>query len=452
MSEREFDLIVLGVGMAAVNAANKCAANGWSVAVVDELPYGGTCALRGCDPKKMLRRGAEIIDAARLMKGKGIEANDLAINWPDLVTFTKTFTGKMPGRIESGLESNGVTTLHGTARFVGEDTIEIEDGGRFQARHFLIATGARPRPLDVPGAEFLTDSTEFMRLETLPKRILFIGGGFISFEFGHIAARAGSEVCIIDRGDRPLKGFDTDLVKKLVAHGEEIGIQLRRNTSLKSIKKDGADVLVAVETNGQSHDLRADLVVHGAGRVPAIDGLDLAAANVEAGDKGVAVNAYLQSESNPCVYAAGDAADTKGAPLTPVAVFEGKVAASNMLKGNEIKPDYRGVPSAVFTIPELTRVGMLEEEAKQAGHNVRVVENDTSDWYSNLRVGETCAATKLIIDEDKDTILGAHLLGPEYGEIINFFGMAVRLGLTTKDLKQMVAAYPSVGSDLGSML
>ena len=160
----------------------------------------------------------------------------------------------------------------------------------------------------------------------------------------------------------------------------------------------------------------------------------------------------MQSLSNPKIYAAGDAANTHGPPLTPVAVFEGKVAASNMLKGNKTKPDYRGVPSAVFTIPELARVGMLEEEAEEAGYNIRVAENDTGNWYSNLRVGETCAATRIIIDKDTDTILGAHLLGPEYGEIINFFGLAMRLSLTTRDLKKLVAAYPSVGSDLGSML
>lgn len=452
MSERNFDLIVLGVGMAAVNAANKCAAAGWSVAVVDELPYGGTCALRGCDPKKMLRRGAEIIDGARLMQGKGIEPNDIAINWPDLVAFAQTFTDKMPGKIEGGLDRNGVATFHGTAQFVGEDTIEIEGQGRFQANHILIATGAKPCPVDVPGAEHLTDSTEFMRMDALPKRILFIGGGFISFEFGHIAARAGSEVQIIDRGDRPLKAFDADLVEKLVARGEEIGVGLRRRTSLKSIATGGAEFIVTVETDGGTEDLRADIVVHGAGRVPEIDRLNLSAANIEAGDKGIVVNEYLQSTSNPKIYAAGDAANTQGPPLTPVAVFEGKVAASNMLKGNRTKPDYRGLPSAVFTIPELTRVGMLEGEAEEAGHNIRVAQNDTGDWYSNLRVGEVCAATRIIIDKDTDTILGAHLLGPEYGEIINFCGLAMRLGLTTRDLKKMVAAYPSVGSDLGSML
>lgn len=452
MTTRKFDLIVLGVGMAAVSAANKCASAGWSVAVVDELPYGGTCALRGCDPKKMLRRGAEIIDAARLMQGKGINPNNIAIDWSDLVAFTQSFTDKMPNRIEGGLEDNGVTTLHGTARFVSEDTIEIEGKGWYQAEHILIATGAKPRPLDSPGAEHLTDSTEFMRMETLPKRILFIGGGFVSFEFAHIALRAGSEVCIIDRGDKPLKGFDADLVEKLIARGEEIGIKLRRRTSLQSVNQDGSGFLATVEIDGETEDLQADLVVHGAGRVAAINRLDLDAANVEAGSKGIVVNEFLQSTSNPKIYAAGDAADTQGAPLTPVAVFEGKVAASNMLKGNQTKPDYSGVPSAVFTIPELTRVGMLEEDARQSGRNFRVVENDTGEWYSNLRIGESCAATKLIIDQDSDTILGAHLLGPEYGEIVNFFGLAIRLGLTSSDLKKMVSAYPTVGSDLGSML
>ena len=452
MTIEKFDLIVLGVGMAAVSAANKCAAAGWSVAVVDELPYGGTCALRGCDPKKMLRRGAEIIDAARLMQGNGINPGEIRIDWADLVAFTRTFTGKMPGKIEASLDDKGVTTLHGSARFVDENTIEIDGKERLQADHILIATGSKPRPIDIPGAEHLTDSPEFMRMETLPKRIIFIGGGFISFEFAHIAARAGSKVCIVDRGERPLKGFDADLVDKLVKRGGEAGVKVRRRTSLKSIRQDGSSYLVTVETDNQTEDLQADLVVHGAGRVPAIDQLDLSAAGIEATASGIAVNEYLQSRSNPAIYAAGDAADTQGAPLTPVAVFEGKVAASNMLKGNQTEPDYKGVPSVVFTIPELARVGMLEEEAIEAGYQVRVAENDTSGWYSNIRVGENCAGTKIIIDDDTDKILGGHLLGHGYGELVNFLGLAMRLGLTTGDLKKMVSAYPSVGSDLGSML
>lgn len=448
---RTFDLVVLGVGMAAVSAADKCAKAGWSVAVVDELPYGGTCALRGCDPKKMLRRGAEIIDAARLMRGKGVEDGDLRINWADLVAFKRSFTGKMPGRIEGGLQENGVATFHGPARFVNENTIEIEGGPRLQGRYVLIATGAVPRPLDVPGAGHLVDNAQFMELDELPGRIVFAGGGYISFEFAHIAARAGSQVSIIDRGDRPLKTFDADLVDRLVERSRAAGIDVRLRTALQSIEESAGGYALHVEANGTSGSLVADLVVHGAGRIPAVDRLDLAAAGVDATDAGISVTRSLQSVSNPAVYAAGDAADTEGAPLTPVAVFEGKIAASNMLKGGCKEPDYRGVPSVVFTIPELARVGMLETEARETARNVRVQFTDTSGWYSNMRIGETCAATKVIIDQDSDEILGAHLLGPEYAEVVNLFGLAIKLGLKGRDLKAMTAAYPTVGSDLGSM-
>jgi len=448
----EKDLVVIGVGMAGNTAANKCASAGWSVAVIDELPYGGTCALRGCDPKKILRRSAEIIDAARLMRGKGIDENGLAINWFELMAHKRAFTDKMPGRIEGGLEKNGVETLHGAARFVNENTIELEGGERLQAKKFLIATGARPRPIDEPGGEHLIDSTGFLELENLPKRMIFVGGGYVSFEFAHIARRAGSEVVIIDRSARQLEQFDPDLVDMLAARSREIGIEIVNETELIAIEKSAAAFNVSARRMGEERRWSVDLVVHGAGRIPAIDNLDLDAAGVEYGAKGVTVSEHLQSVSNENVYAAGDAAATPGAPLTPVAVFEGKVTASNMLKGNNATPDYRGVPSAVFTIPELVRVGQLESEASEAGRDVRVAFTDTSKWYSNFRIGETCAATKVLIDNNTDEIIGAHMIGPEYAELINYFGLAMRLGLKSRDLKQMVSAYPSVSSDLGSML
>ncbi len=444
----EKDLIVIGVGMAGNTAANKCASAGWSVAVIDELPYGGTCALRGCDPKKILRRGAEIIDAARLMRGKGVDENGLTINWSELMAHKRTFTDKMPPRIEGGLEKNGVETLHGAARFVNENTIELEDGAKIQGKRILIATGAKPRPVTEPGAEYLIDSTGFLELESLPKRILFVGGGYISFEFAHIAQRAGSEVVIIDRGERQLEQFDPDLVDKLTARSRDIGIEIFGETELISIEQTAGGFDVSARRNGERKNWSADLVVHGAGRIPAINDLDLDAAGIAFGDKGVSVSEYLQSTTNAHV----DAAATRGSPLTPVAVFEGKVAASNMLKGNKATPDYRGVPSAVFTIPELVRVGMLESEAKDAGHDFRVSYTDTSGWYSNFRIGESCAAAKVLIDNKTNKIIGAHMIGPEYAELINYFGLAMRLGLKSRDLKQMVSAYPAVSSDLGSML
>lgn len=446
-----YDLIVIGAGMAGNAAANKCASAGWRVAIVDELPYGGTCALRGCDPKKILRRGAEIIDSARLMAGKGIDADGLHINWADLMKHKLGFTEPVPANMEKGLDSNGVDTLHGSATFTGPNALDI-DGEGYTAEHFLIATGARPRPLDFPGAEHLIDSTAFLDLAELPERIVFVGGGFISFEFAHIAARAGSRPTIIDHGPRPLKGFDPDLVDLLVDRSTDVGIEISTETSVVSVDTDGSGYVVTVERDGEQTTLAADLVVHGAGRISELSRLGLEAANVEYGARGVKVAGHLQSVTNAAVYAAGDSADTAGMPLTPVAVFEGKVAASNMLKASTVTPEYAGVPTAVFTIPELTRVGMLEADAVDAGIDVDVRYSDTSGWYSNYRVGETTAAVKILVDTTSDTIVGAHMLGPEYGELINFCALAIKLGLTTRQLKSMTANYPTVTSDLGAML
>ena len=446
-----YDLIVIGAGMAGLASASKAAAEGWRVAIVDELPYGGTCALRGCDPKKILRRGAEIIDAARLLHGKGIDADGLVINWADLMKHKRGFTDPVPQNAEGGLAAQEVETLHGTAIFTGTHTLEI-DGVPCDSRHFLIATGAHPRPLDVPGAYHLIDSTDFLNLERLPERIAFVGGGFVSFEFAHIAARAGARTTILDRRQRPLKAFDPDLVELLIERGTTVGIEVRRETTIRSVEKHGAVYRVNINTRGQLDTIEADLVVHGAGRIPQLSGLNLDAAEVAHGTKGVTVAGHLQSTTNPAVYAAGDAADTAGMPLTPVAVFEAKVATSNMLKNATTVPDYDGVSTAVFTVPELARVGLLEADARIQGLDIDVRYSDTSGWYSNYRVGERTAAVKILVDKSGDTIVGAHMFGPEYAELINFCGLAMKLDLTTRQLKSMTATYPTVGSDLGSML
>lgn len=445
------DLIVIGAGMAGVNAANKCGAAGWRVAIVDELPYGGTCALRGCDPKKILRRGAEIIDAAHLLEGRGIDAGGLSINWHDLMGHKRGFTDPVPANMERNLQSNGVETLHGTATFTGPRQLEV-DGRAVEAQRFLVATGAQPRPLDLPGAEHLIDSTDFLHLDELPDRVLFVGGGFVSMEFAHISARAGATVTVVDRGERPLEAFDPDLVDLLVQRSTEAGIELAPRTSVRRVDAVSDGYRVTVERDGTESAIDVDMVVHGAGRVPELSRLGLDAADVRVGPRGIAVAPHLQSATNPAVWAAGDAADTPGMPLTPVAVFEGKVAASNMLKDATMAPDYNGIATVVYTIPELARVGMLEADARQAGIDLDVRYHDTSSWFSNYRIGERTAATKILIDRESDTIIGAHMFGPEYGELINFCALAIKLGLTTRQLKSMTASYPSVGADLGSMM
>ncbi|PSK81803.1 glutathione reductase (NADPH) [Limimaricola soesokkakensis] len=442
------DLIVIGAGMAGISAAKKCARAGWSVAIVDELPYGGTCALRGCDPKKMLRAGAEAVEAARRLAGKGV-TGETRIDWPALMKHKESFTDPVPESMESGLKEAGVRTLHGRARFTAEDRIEIDGHGEIAFRHALIATGAKPRPLDFPGAERLIDSTDFLNLAELPRRIVFVGGGYISFEFAHIAARAGAQVTILDRGARQLKMFDPDLVDMLLERSRAAGIEIVAEAVLESVEEADGAHRVVYRKAGESHAIDANLVVHGAGRLPAIDHLDLAAAGIETENGGVKVTPWLQSPSNPRIFAAGDTAASPGKPLTPVAVFEGKIAASNMLKDKRTEPDYTGVPSVVFTIPELARVGLLEEEARARG-DVEVSFTDTSGWFSQKRLGESHAGAKVITDKD-GKILGAHMFGPDYAELINVFSLAIKLGLTAAQVKAMPAAYPTGASDIGSM-
>jgi|SRR5882672_907181 len=446
-----FDLIVIGAGSGGSAATYRCRNAGWSVAVVDELPYGGTCALRGCDPKKVLVGAAEVADWNRRMQGRGI-AGDTNISWPELMRFKRTFTDPVPANRERAFEQAGIAAYHGPARFVGSDRLSV-DGQVLEARHFVIAAGAKPRPLDIPGEEHLLTSTAFLELDQLPARVAFVGAGYISFEFAHIARRAGTKATIVGRG-RPLQRFEQDLVTRLVHHTRSLGIELWLDTEVTAIELRGSGYRLQVNTRGRAETVEADQVVHGAGRVPNTEGLALGAANVATErDGGVLVNEFLQSITNPHVYAAGDAAASPGSlPLTPVAGYEGTIVASNLLEGNKRTPDYRGIPSVVFTVPPLAGVGLTEAEARQRGLDARVKTQDTSAWYSNRRVAETCAMFKVIVDGRTDRIAGAHLLGPHAEEVINLFALAIRSGVSASDLKHLLYAYPTSGSDVPNMI
>jgi glutathione reductase (NADPH) len=446
-----FDLIVIGTGTAGATAAHRCRAAGWRVAVVDARPFGGTCALRGCDPKKVLVGAAELVDWHRRMQGHGVAAENVHIHWPDLMRFKRSFTEPIPQASIHEYQQAGIVPLQGQARFLDRTTLQIGKAVH-SARHVLIASGAKPRPLPMPGADLVISSDQFLELTALPKRIVFIGGGYISFEFAHLAVRAGAEVSICHQRPQPLKGFDPDLVAHLVTASQALGIQVQANTQVRAIAQRAGDLQVQLATEEGQRTLVADLVVHGAGRVPDVADLDLEAAGVASNERGVLVNAYLQSVSNPAVYAAGDAAASGGLPLTPVASAEGRVASHNLLHGNQQQVDYRGVPSVVFTIPPLAAVGLSEREAKAQGLPYVVCTAETSDWYSSRRTNEQHTAHKVLVEAETDRILGAHLLGSGTEEMINLFGLAIRHGLRRADLKAMIYAYPTKAADIGDML
>lgn len=445
----DFDLIIIGTGTAAMVAATRVGAAGRKVAVIDCRPFGGTCALRGCDPKKMLRAGAEVMDWARRMRPNGIDGQ-VRIDWPDLVAFKRTFTDPIPTKTENRYRDAGIQTFHGTAKFTGPNRLTV--GGKdLQARHFLIASGAQPVKLGIPGEDHLIDNEQFMAMDSMPHRIVLVGGGYIAAEFSHIAARAGAKLTILQRGNRLLQHFEPELVGWLMDSFDAAGIEVRTNTAVKAIEKRGDAFAVLTESDGAPDCVSADLVVHAAGRAPALDQLQPEAANVAVKNGRLELNDYLQSVSNPAVYAAGDAAQT-GPPLTPVSSHDAKVVAANLIDGNHAKPDYRGVPSVAFTIPPIAAVGMGEEEARKSGAKYRVKCERASGWFTALQAAEPVYGYKTIVEEGTGHILGAHLVGPHADEVINLFGLAIRHGLTARDLKSTMFAYPTGASDIGSML
>jgi glutathione reductase (NADPH) len=445
------DVIVLGTGSAAQNVAYTCRASGWSVAVVDSRPFGGTCQLRGCDPKKVLVGVAELVDWSRRMQGKGVSAPGLSLTWPDLIRFKRTFTDPVPESTEHSFAEAGIMMRHGRAHFVDRTSLQVGEE-ILVGRHVAIATGARHAPLGIAGEELLTTSTQFLELDHLPTRVVFVGGGYIAFEFAHIAARAGARVQILHRGVRPLEKFDPDLVAQLVQATGELGIEVHLSTPVTAVERKGNHLLVHTRTGEREQTVEADLVVHAAGRVPEIDDLNLEVAGVAREKEGVLVNEYLQSVNNPAVYAAGDAVKSGGFPLTPVAGMQGDIVARNLLEGNRRTPNYMGIPSVVFTTPPLARVGLDEAAARAQGLRFRAHREDTSGWYSSRRVALPHTGSKVLVEEGSDRILGAHLLGLHAEEVINLFGLAIRAGLRASDLKTMVYAYPTSASDIGYMV
>ncbi len=450
---KKIDLLVIGAGPAGGRVATKCAQAGWNVAIAEAREFGGTCALRGCNPKKVLVHAAEVVDAARRSDGKLCDAGDIKIKWNELIQFKNSFVKGIPENSRQKFEDKGIKTYLGSPRFISESQLMIGDE-TIEPTHVLIATGAKPRPLDIPGEEYVTTSDAFMNLDELPKRIVFIGGGYISFEFAHVAVRAGSDVSILERADRPLKGFEESIVDQLVSKSENLGMQLRFNSKVFSVQKNEGDTyVVSFEQDGESVSIEADLVVHGAGRVPNLDGLDLEKGNVAFDkERGIRVTKTLRSKTNSIVMAAGDCADTGVASLTPTANAEGYTAVQNLLSEDDSEVSYGPVPAVAFTIPAIASVGLTESQANEQNKLFRVNEADASGWGSVKKVCESTAYYKVLVDEESDQIIGAHLIGPTAAETINLFAMAIKTRLTSTDLQSLTLAFPTSGYNIREMV
>jgi glutathione reductase (NADPH) len=442
-------VLVIGTGTAGYTLALALRKAGRQVAVVDNRPYGGTCAMRGCQPKKYLVAAAEVAHLSHQMSRIGIKPVAL-IDWAALMKSKSAFTDAVPEGTEKVFQKAGIEQLHGSARFLSPDEVAIGPDCTISPEHVVIATGSETAKLNFPGAEFTITSDEFLTLDHVPRRVVFIGGGYIAMEFAHVAHAAGAMVTVLERTDRILKLFDTDLANRLVDVFRADGITVLTGFDTSSIEKVHESYIVHGSAECTQR-IEADLVVNCAGRVPDVDDLDLDAGKVIRSQHGIAVNEFLQSVGNPRVYAIGDACGG-GPQLAPVADMEAKIAAGNILNGNRKTPDYRDIPSVLFTQPPLALVGMTEDEAGASGIRFRINRGSMSDWPSSLRIGQKHSFYKVIIQEENGHILGAHLFGHNAGEVINIFALAIKFGLSNQDLKQVLWAYPTTVSDIKYMI
>ncbi|HWQ47422.1 MAG TPA: NAD(P)/FAD-dependent oxidoreductase [Methanosarcina sp.] len=449
--ERKYDIIIIGSGTAGRTFAGKVAQSGLKIAIVDSKEYGGTCPLRGCDPKKVLTDLAEVVDSNDRLIGKGVGINaPLKLDWTSLIEFKRTFTEGYSSKTEKRLIDMGIDTYHGRAHFENQNTVVVGED-KLKGEYIFLATGAKPRKLDIPGEEYIATSERLMETKNLPEKIIFIGGGYISMEFAHVVRRTGAEVTILQRSKRVLGAFDSDMVNLLIKASEAAGIKILINKSLVSIEKDETGFLVKTrsksETEPETQSFRADMVVHGAGRVADTEDLRLENAGVKTEKGSIVVDKHMRT-SNSRIYAGGDCA-LEGLQLTPVAALQGEVAAINVLEGDSVEADYTGIPSAVFTIPVLASVGI---SMSKDSDKYKVVFRDRSNWNTTRRAGIEFAASKVIIDEANDRIMGAHILGPNAGEAINIFAAVMRLGLKASNIKKLVFSYPTTCSDIQYML
>jgi len=410
-----YDIVILGAGNAGFGVSQIAHAAGKSIAFVEADEFGGTCPNRGCTPKKVLVAAAQALHEIELAPQHGIEVGPAKLDWAKLIDRKSDMIDFIPGAMEDTAKSRGAV-YKGKASFVDANAIEV-NGTRIEADNFVIATGSMTRPLSIPGAEYLITSDDVLSERELPDEVVFIGGGVIAMEFSHVYARAGSKVTILEMMSRLLPRLDEDAVAAIQEESERLGIDIKTGVEVEAVEKSGGKLQVHFSHDGKQLSVTADRVVNGSGRIANVADLNLEAANIAHDGIRIEVDEYLRSVSNPAVWVAGDAL-VHSAQLSPLATYEGRIVGQNIVDDAQLKPDYSIVPSAVYTVPALSSVGMTEAEAKQAGLDIDVVTSDMSSWFSARFYAETVAWAKVLVEKGTRRIVGAHIVGHHGEELI----------------------------------
>lgn len=408
----DYDLFVIGAGSGGVRAARMSASHGAKVAVAEEYRVGGTCVIRGCVPKKLFVYASHFAEEFEDAAGFGWTVADAKFDWPTLVKNKDAEIDRLNGIYIKNLEASGVEILQGRAIVKDANTVTL-DGRDITAKYILVAVGGTPFMPQIEGVEHAISSNEAFHIEALPKDIIVVGGGYIAVEFAGIFNGLGVDTTLVYRGAQILRGFDNEVRDHLAAEMAVKGVSIKTESDIAAITKTDNGYTVTYQ-DGSTQD--TGLVMYATGRVPMTDGLGLENAGVELGAKGeIKVDAYSKTNIDS-IYAVGDV--TARAELTPVAIREGAAFAETVFNDNPLAVDHSIIPTAVFSQPSIGTVGLGEEAAREAGHEIDVYAASFRPMKNTLSGNPEKTLMKLIVDKADDKVLGLHIVGPDSGEMI----------------------------------
>ena len=441
----DFDLFVIGAGSGGVRASRVAAAYGARVAVAEEHKVGGTCVIRGCVPKKLLVYGAHFAEDLKDARRFGWQVpSECEFSWATLRDNVLAEVDRLNGAYKKTLESHGVEIIDQRAVVTGPNSVRLADGTEKTAERILIAVGAHPAIPSCPGHEHGITSNEAFHLDSIPKRVLIAGAGYIANEFAGVFHQFGAHVTLINRSKEILRGYDLTIRDRLLQISMMKGIDFRFDATFQGIEKldDGS-----LKVSMSGHDpIEVDLVMFATGRVPNTYGLGLETAGVELDDIG-AIKVDEDNQSTcPSIYAVGDV--TNRVQLTPVAIREGQAFADTVYGNKPTRVDYDCIPAAVFSHPPMAGVGMTEAEAKQKLGSVQVYTSDFRPMKNVLAGRDERALYKMVCEGVTGRVVGLHMIGPDVPEILQAAAVAVKAGLTKAQFDATVALHPTMSEEL----
>lgn len=442
MSQYDYDLFVIGAGSGGVRASRIAASHGARVAICEESRVGGTCVIRGCVPKKLLVYASQFSEGFNDAGGFGWKVGETSFSWPDLIAAKDKEIDRLNEVYLQLLKQAGVELHLGRGRLVDAHTVEV-NGTSFTAERILIAVGSRPWVPDIPGIELAITSDEAFHLDALPERVLMVGAGYISVEFAGIFNGLGSDVTLSYRRDLILRGFDED-IRRAVSDGlRGRGINIRYQSEPSRIEAAASGFRV---TFSDRSDEEYDCVMFATGRAPYVWDLGLESVGVALED-GVRIKVDAYSRTNiDSIFAVGDVTDRVA--LTPVALMEGHCFADTQYGGIDRPVDHTNTPAAVFSQPPVGTVGLTEDQAREAGHEIRIYRSSFTPMRYTLAGRAEKGVMKLVVDADSDRVLGVHVAGLDAPEIVQGFAVAVRAGLSKADFDRTIGVHPTAAEEL----